>query len=218
MRAVGAKDHVITVTGKRYRTDYFVRVDFLSESLLSPDGEAPGNWIRAWFPDAGDRGKHYQRGYTLLDPNPTTGEFSIDFVLRHPMGPASNWAANCEQGDEILAMRYGEEPFTLSDPAPNRLSLSGRSRRIPRDHLGCRQHPDGTRGGGLPRTACSHRHRTATTPTVRTSPPPGFSNSLTARRSSRRSRIGTGPAGTPGSPGNPPRRAMPEHSCSANTT
>lgn len=125
MRAIGARDHVITVTGKNYRTDHYVRVTFRSDTLLSPDGEAPGNWIRAWFPDAGGRNKHYQRGYTLLDTNPATGEFAIDFLLHHPMGPASNWAANCEPGDQISAMRYGEEPFTLSDPPPAGYLLLG---------------------------------------------------------------------------------------------
>ena len=34
------------------------------------------------------------------------------------MGPAAYWATTCEPGDQIVAMRFGEEPFELLDPAP----------------------------------------------------------------------------------------------------
>lgn len=119
LRTLGAKDHVLTVTGREQRAEHFIRVFLHSDTLLNPDGEAPGNWVRAWFPDPDGGGKQFQRGYTLAWTSPGTGEFAIDFVIHHPMGPASYWATTCEPGDQIVAMRLGEEPFALLDPAPN---------------------------------------------------------------------------------------------------
>jgi iron import ATP-binding/permease protein irtA len=104
--------------GREYRADHFVRVFLHSDTLLAPGGEAPGNWVRAWFPDPDGGAKQFQRGYTLAEADPGTGEFAIDFVIHHPMGPAAYWATTCEPGDQIVAMRLGEEPFELLDPAP----------------------------------------------------------------------------------------------------
>ena len=109
---------MLTVMGREYRADHFVRVFLHSDTLLAPGGEAPGNWVRAWFPDPDGGAKQFQRGYTLAEADPGTGEFAIDFVIHHPMGPAAYWATTCEPGDQIVAMRFGEEPFELLDPAP----------------------------------------------------------------------------------------------------
>ena len=118
LKGLGAREHVLTVTGREYRADHFVRVFLHSETLLAPGGEAPGNWVRAWFPDPGGGAKQFQRGYTLVEADPGTGEFAIDFAIHHPIGPAAYWATTCEPGDQIVAMRFGEEPFELLDPAP----------------------------------------------------------------------------------------------------
>lgn len=118
LKGLGAREHVLTVTGREYRADHFVRVFLHSDTLLTPEGEAPGNWVRAWFPDPDGGAKQFQRGYTLAEADPGTGEFAIDFVIHHPMGPATYWATTCEPGDQIVAMRLGEEPFELLDPAP----------------------------------------------------------------------------------------------------
>ncbi len=118
LKGLGAREHVLTVTGREYRADHFVRVFLHSDTLLTPGGEAPGNWMRAWFPDPDGGAKQFQRGYTLAEADPGTGEFAIDFVIHHPMGPAAYWATTCEPGDQIVAMRLGEEPFELLDPAP----------------------------------------------------------------------------------------------------
>ena len=118
LKGLGAREHVLTVTGREYRADHFVRVFLHSDTLLAPGGEAPGNWVRAWFPDPDGGAKQFQRGYTLAEADPGTGEFAIDFVIHHPMGPAAYWATTCEPGDQIVAMRFGEEPFELLDPAP----------------------------------------------------------------------------------------------------
>lgn len=118
LKSLGAKEHVLTVTGREQRAEHFIRVFLHSDTLLNPDGEAPGNWIRAWFPDPDGGTKQFQRGYTVAWASPETGDFAIDFVIHHPMGPASYWAATCEPGDQIVAMRFGEKPFALLDPPP----------------------------------------------------------------------------------------------------
>ena len=118
LKGLGAREHVLTVTGREYRADHFVRVFLHSDTLLAPGGEAPGNWVRAWFPDPGGGAKQFQRGYTLVEADPGTGEFAIDFAIHHPIGPAAYWATTCEPGDQIVAMRFGEEPFELLDPTP----------------------------------------------------------------------------------------------------
>lgn len=114
LRGLGAKEHRITVTATDGQTDNLVRVWFstpVADGLLHPDGEAPGNWIRAWFPDPDGGSKQFQRGYTLIDPDPAQGTFAVDFVLHQPSGPASAWAASCSVGDTLDAQRLGEHHF-----------------------------------------------------------------------------------------------------------
>ncbi|MFC3850006.1 ABC transporter ATP-binding protein/permease [Corynebacterium hansenii] len=125
LRGLGAKEHAVTVIGKRRLAPHFIRVTCRSEGLLDPKGEAPANWLRLWFPDPDGGPKEFQRGYTLVDPDPATGEFSIDFVIHEPAGPASHWAVNCEEGDRIVAMRYGEQPFAPPEPPPAGYLLLG---------------------------------------------------------------------------------------------
>lgn len=125
LHTLGAKDHVLTVTGKEWRTENFLRVHFTSETLLDDSGEAPAAWMRAWFPDPDGGSKQFQRGYTFAETDPANGTLSVDFVIHSPAGPASYWALNCEPGDSIEGMRYGEEPFTLLDPAPAGYLLLG---------------------------------------------------------------------------------------------
>ncbi|HIW92186.1 MAG TPA: ATP-binding cassette domain-containing protein [Candidatus Corynebacterium avicola] len=125
LHTLGAKDHVLTVTGKEWLTDNFLRVHFTSETLLDDSGEAPAAWMRAWFPDPDGGSKQFQRGYTFAETDPENGTLAVDFVIHSPAGPASYWALHCEPGDEIEGMRYGEEPFTLLDPAPEGYLLLG---------------------------------------------------------------------------------------------
>lgn len=125
LRGLGAKEHAVTVIGKRRLAPHFIRVTCRSEGLLDPKGEAPANWLRLWFPDPDGGPKEFQRGYTLVDSDSVTGEFSIDFVIHEPAGPASHWAMNCEEGDRIVAMRYGEQPFAPPEPPPAGYLLLG---------------------------------------------------------------------------------------------
>ncbi len=48
-------------------------------------GVHPTMWVRLWFDNAG---KPHQRAYTLVDPDPETGTFALEFAL-HEGAPAT---------------------------------------------------------------------------------------------------------------------------------
>lgn len=118
MRALGAKEHLATVTGVEQISSAVIRIDFTSETLLYPDGEKPSAWVRAWFPDVEGGSKQFQRGYTLMDPESATGRFAVCFLVHHPAGPASNWAQHAQPGDELVVQRMGGDGWDLDDPQP----------------------------------------------------------------------------------------------------
>ena len=125
LRALGAKEHSVVVTGRTHLAEHFIRIAFRSDTLLGDGPLHPDSWIRLWFPNPDDPSTLHQRGYTLVDPDPESGTFAIDFVLHHPMGPASYWASSCEVGERLVAQRFGAQPFTLLDPPPAGYLLLG---------------------------------------------------------------------------------------------
>lgn len=125
LRALGAKEHSVVVTGRTHLAEHFIRIAFRSDTLLGDGPLHPDSWIRLWFPNPDDPSTLHQRGYTLVDPDPESGTFAIDFVLHHPMGPASYWAGGCEVGEWLVAQRFGAQPFTLLDPPPAGYLLLG---------------------------------------------------------------------------------------------
>ncbi|GAC58602.1 putative ABC transporter permease/ATP-binding protein [Gordonia hirsuta DSM 44140 = NBRC 16056] len=125
LRALGAKEHLATVVRTEQISSAVIRVDFVSMTLLYPDGEKPSAWIRAWFPDVEGGSKMFQRGYTLMNPNPATGEFSLCFLIHEPVGPASAWAARAQPGDELVAQRMGGDGWELSGLPPAGYLLVG---------------------------------------------------------------------------------------------
>lgn len=131
LRALGAQDHFITVTGKTVCNEHYVRVNFHSDTLLNGRQMYPGAWVRMWFPNPDNATTLHQRGYTIVDADPQTGNFSVEFVLHHPMGPASYWASRAQVGDELVAMWYGTQPFKLLDPAPEGYLLLGDTASYP---------------------------------------------------------------------------------------
>lgn len=125
LRALGAKEHLATVVGIERVSSAVLRIDFVSDTLLYAEGEKPSAWIRAWFPDVEGGGKEYQRGYTLMDPDPATGSFSICFLIHEPAGPASNWAQHAEPGDQLVMQRMGGDGWGIDDPQPAGYLLVG---------------------------------------------------------------------------------------------
>jgi ATP-binding cassette subfamily B protein IrtA len=106
MKALGATDHVMTVLSVTDITPAFRRIRFSAPTMIDGRETPTASYIRLWAPDPVEPGKVHQRGYTLVEPDASTGEVSFDFVLHRPMGPASGWAAAAKPGDTITASYY----------------------------------------------------------------------------------------------------------------
>ncbi len=109
------KDFTFTVTGTEEVTPEYRRVRFTDGGLLAQSGVHPTMWVRVWFERDG---KPHQRAYTLVDPDPEQGTFSLEFALHQ--GTASDWARTAAPGDTIDATVQGTG-FTAPDPAPAHL-------------------------------------------------------------------------------------------------
>ena len=129
MRSFGAVDHLVTVRKTEFVAPHVVRVSMHSQTLLDELPIGPTNWARFWFPD--ESGFEHQRGYTLVEPDPQTGDFSCDFVIHDPAGPASKWAARAKPGDRLEAMVMGSQPFEVSVDTPAGYLLVGDSASLP---------------------------------------------------------------------------------------
>lgn len=122
LKLLRAKDFGFTVTGAEDVTAAYRRVHFADGGMLAATGVHPTMWVRLWFDNAG---RPHQRAYTLVDPDPAAGTFSLEFALHE--GCASDWARTAKPGDTIEATVQGtgfEEPspvpshvFAVGDPA-----------------------------------------------------------------------------------------------------
>ncbi|MFC7109126.1 siderophore-interacting protein [Nonomuraea rubra] len=117
MRAYGARDHQVTVTGTEWLAPHFLRVWMTSPTLLHDVVVAPAAYVRFWMPDPDDPDVEHQRGYTLSEADPATGTFAVDFVLHEPAGPGSLWARRAEPGTTVQVTPLGSTRF---DPRQSR--------------------------------------------------------------------------------------------------
>lgn len=131
MRVTQARDHVTTVVSKERITPNFMRVHLRSDTLFDEVELVPTAWLRAWFPDHTGKDLEHQRAYTISSGDLATGEFSFDFVLHEPVGPAAAWALNCEPGDSLSVMTLGSSKFELPEERPAGYLLIGDSAGIP---------------------------------------------------------------------------------------
>ncbi|MFG2554490.1 siderophore-interacting protein [Streptomyces sp. NPDC048581] len=113
LKLLRAKDFVFTVTDAEDVTPHYRRVHLQDGGLLAAAGVHPTMWVRLWFDNAG---KPHQRAYTLVDPDPAAGTFSLEFALHE--GCASDWARAAKPSDTIEATIHGTG-FTDPDPAPS---------------------------------------------------------------------------------------------------
>lgn len=131
LKAWRADEYKLTVTSTRSITDKYQRIGFTAENLLDDHPVHPTQWIRIWFED--DEGKLRQRGYTLVDPDPATNSFDIEFALHH--GPASQWAVNAAVGDvveaSVMGKGVGASKFGVPDPAPSEFIIFGDTASLP---------------------------------------------------------------------------------------
>jgi NADPH-dependent ferric siderophore reductase len=125
LKLLRAGDYRLTVTGRREINPHYVRLSFDDGGLLGAQAVHPTMWIRMWFSDGG---KLHQRGYTLVDPDPSAGTFDIEFAVHE--GIASQWAIAAQPGDTIEATLMGSK-FAIPEPAPSGYVIVGDSASLP---------------------------------------------------------------------------------------
>ncbi len=129
MRHLGATEHRTTVRAVEMVAPHMRRIRFHAPTAFADIVLTPGTYVRGWFPD--DSGKEHQRGYTLIEIDEDAHEYSIDFLLHVPSGPAGQWAANAEVGDELVVSPFGVRPFEVPDPLPRGYLLIADAAGIP---------------------------------------------------------------------------------------
>lgn len=130
MKAYKTDDYKLTVTSRESVTDKYVRVGFTGGGLLKDHAVHPTQWVRLWIDDGS--GKERQRGYTLVQQDPTTDTFAIEFALHY--GPASVWAENAKAGDvlEATLMRGSNgSNFSIPEPTPSEFLIFGDTASLP---------------------------------------------------------------------------------------
>ncbi|WP_298446633.1 siderophore-interacting protein [Gordonia sp. (in: high G+C Gram-positive bacteria)] len=124
MKLMGADDFEITVTRTETVTDHYLRLGFTGGGLLAKMPKHPTMWIRLWFED---HGALHQRGYTLVDPDPDTDTFDIEFAIHD--GTAARWARGAQPGDTLQVTVMGSD-FSL-DPEPTGWLIAGDTASLP---------------------------------------------------------------------------------------
>ncbi|GAA3968931.1 siderophore-interacting protein [Gordonia caeni] len=125
MKLFNADDFEITVTRTEAVTEHYLRLGFSGGGLLQKIPVHPTMWVRAWF-EAG--GSLHQRGYTLVDPDPESDTFDIEFALHD--GTAAHWAEQAEPGDVLPVTVMGSD-FAIGDPAPAGWLIAGDTASLP---------------------------------------------------------------------------------------
>jgi NADPH-dependent ferric siderophore reductase len=125
LKLLRAGDYQLTVTGRREISPHYLRLSFNAGGMLTDRPVHPTMWIRMWFADGE---KLHQRGYTLVDPNPTADTVDIEFALHD--GVASRWAQDARPGGTIEVTVLGSS-FTLPEPAPKGYVIVGDTASLP---------------------------------------------------------------------------------------
>ncbi|MEU2153872.1 siderophore-interacting protein [Streptomyces sp. NPDC019396] len=125
LKLMRGRDFTFTVTGAEQVTERYHRLRLSDGGMLRATGVHPTMWVRLWFES---EGKPHQRAYTLVDPDPVEGTFSLEFALHD--GCASDWARTAKPGDTIEATVQGTG-FTVPDPLPSRMFVIGDPASLP---------------------------------------------------------------------------------------
>lgn len=137
LEKMGGKDFVLTVGSGEDVSQRYRRVHVIDDGgLLDACGIHPTMWVRLWFDDGG---KPHQRAYTLVDPDPTTGTFDLEFALHD--GVAARWAQHVTLGATIDATVQGSG-FDAIRPAPRRMHVVGDPASLPAVNSLLDAHPD----------------------------------------------------------------------------
>ncbi|NNC10314.1 siderophore-interacting protein [Planctomonas sp. JC2975] len=128
LKAMGVKNHPVEVVGVTDITPWYRRIRFSAPGFLDELEVHPTVWLRLWVPSL-TRAKVVQRGYTILEPDSEAAEFSLDFVLHEPTGPAAAWAKDARPGTRA---EVAHTPQRLSiDPATRLMLLLGDTTALP---------------------------------------------------------------------------------------
>ncbi|MEV0219323.1 siderophore-interacting protein [Streptomyces sp. NPDC050704] len=119
------RDFLFTVTGSEQVTEHYRRLHLTDGGMLAATGVHPTMFVRLWFDHAG---KPHQRCYTLVDPDPAAGTFSLEFALHE--GRASDWARAAKPGDTIEATVQGSS-FQWPEPEPSHVFAIGDPASLP---------------------------------------------------------------------------------------
>jgi NADPH-dependent ferric siderophore reductase len=125
VKAFGGRDFRLTVLGAEPVNDHYHRLHLDGGGLLQAAGVHPTMWIRLWFEH---EGKPHQRAFTLVDPDPATGRFHLEFVLHD--STAARWAVNAKAGDTIDASLLGSR-FEVPEPRPAHFFAIGDAAAVP---------------------------------------------------------------------------------------
>ncbi|MCG3044395.1 siderophore-interacting protein [Streptomyces fenghuangensis] len=125
LRLLRGRDFEFTVTATEQVTEHYLRIRMTDGGMLASTGVHPTMWVRLWFESGG---KPHQRAYTLVDPDPATGTFTLEFALHE--GIACDWARGARPGDTIEATVQGTG-FTAPSPGPSRLLAVGDPASLP---------------------------------------------------------------------------------------
>lgn len=128
LKVMGGKDFTLTVTDRTDLAEHRVRLGFDGGGLLTAHPTHPTMWVRMWFPRGA---KLQQRAYTLVDPDPATDSFDVEFALHD--GPAPDWARTARPGDTIAATVHGSTfvPAEPAEPAPDGYLVIGDIASLP---------------------------------------------------------------------------------------
>ncbi|MCZ2818895.1 siderophore-interacting protein [Modestobacter sp. VKM Ac-2977] len=102
LKALRGKDFVLTVRGSEQVGEQYQRVRVSDGGLLADCPPHPAMWVRLWFEHDG---RPHQRAYTLVDPDPASGTFDLEFALHD--GPAAHWSQAVQPGSTIEATVQG---------------------------------------------------------------------------------------------------------------
>lgn len=128
LKAMGVKNHAVEVIGITDFTPWYRRLRLSAPGFLDQLALHPTIWLRLWVPSL-SRDRVVQRGYTIIEPDPESGEFSLDFVLHEPVGPAAHWAKNATVGTRA---DVAHTPQRLSvDDSLQTLVLAGDTTALP---------------------------------------------------------------------------------------
>ncbi|WP_019972420.1 ABC transporter ATP-binding protein/permease [Mycobacterium sp. 141] len=131
MRGFGARDHQATVVGTEWRTPNLLRIRMVSPTLFDDAIAEPTSWLRFWFPDPEGTKTEFQRAYTIVEAEVSTGHFAIDVVLHEPSGPAAQWARTATPDATIPVTTLGSAGFSVPEESPAGYLLIGDAAATP---------------------------------------------------------------------------------------